>query len=149
MGFPKGEKFLTSAAIAAKIFLALIIFSIILSVVFNSVGGNDLEPVREVAQALAAASPITFAYFFVVRVFAEEFFFRAFLVPRIGVIGSSILFGAAHFTYGSWAEVVGALVLGLVLSVSYRQFGKIVPNFIAHMLYNLIAVLTLVTVRGM
>lgn len=79
------------------------------------------------------------AYFLVARVFAEEFFFRAFLVPRIGVIGSSLAFGLAHITYGSAAEVIGAVVLGAILGIAYSQKKSLLANFLGHFLYNALA----------
>ncbi|HLC92831.1 MAG TPA: CPBP family intramembrane glutamic endopeptidase [archaeon] len=146
LGFPKNRKWFNEALAAGKIFLALIFFSIIFSVIFTLAGTNDLEPVQQVAKSLAAGSPFVLAYFFIVRVFAEEFLFRAFLVPRIGVVLSAALFGIAHLSYGSVAEAVGAFALGIILGIAYKQNKSIVPNFIAHMLYNFVAVISLLNI---
>jgi len=81
------------------------------------------------------------AYFLVARVFIEEFFFRAFLVPRIGIIGSSMAFGIAHSGYGSLQVVAGVTVLGVVLAVAFRQYKSLAANFFAHMAYNAVIVL--------
>jgi membrane protease YdiL (CAAX protease family) len=71
---------------------------------------------------------------------SEELFFRAFLVPRSGILGSSALFAIIHAIYGSMAGVGGAFVLGLVLAWGYRQLKDPVPCIIAHMLFNLLSV---------
>ncbi len=139
LGFPAKQGWAEGAIISAKIFLALIVYSLLLAVIFSFVYPNGLESVKQVASTLAATSPILLIYFFVVRVFAEEFFFRAILVPRIGIVASGILFGLAHIGYGSAAEVIGAYALGIILGIAYKQYRSIVPNFIAHMLYNFVA----------
>ena len=127
-----------------KIFLALFIYSIILSVTLLALGINDFQGVENVLTQLISLSPFLLIYLFIIRVFLEEWFFRAFLVPRTGVILSSIIFGLLHFGYDSIGEVIGAILLGMVLAVSYNQHKKIIPNFIAHLLYNLIVVLVMV-----
>ena len=128
-----------------KIFLALFIYSILLSITLITLGINDFQGVETVLKQLLALSPLILIYLFVVRVFLEEWFFRAFLVPRTGVIISSVLFGLLHFGYNSTGEIIGAIVLGAVLALSYNQHKKIMPNFIAHLLYNLIVVLVMVS----
>jgi len=127
-----------------KIFLALFIYSIILSVTLLALGINDFQGVENVLTQLISLSPFLLIYLFIIRVFLEEWFFRAFLVPRTGVILSNIIFGLLHFGYDSIGEVIGAILLGMVLAVSYNQHKKIIPNFIAHLLYNLIVVLVMV-----
>jgi len=91
-----------------------------------------------------AFSPLLLIYFFIVRVFLEEYFFRAFLVPRVGVVVSSVLFGLTHYGYGSAGEIIGAIVLGMILAIAYKQHGRILPNYIGHLLYNLVAISFLV-----
>ena len=127
-----------------KIFLALFIYSILLSITLLTLGINDFQGVETVLKQLLALSPLILIYLFVVRVFLEEWFFRAFLVPRTGVIISSVLFGLLHFGYNSQGEIIGAILLGMVLALSYNQHKKILPNFIAHLLYNLVVVLVMV-----
>lgn len=124
----------------AKILACLIGISLLLSIVLFLLGINDFGPVEMTINALMGLNPLILVYLFVVRIFAEEFFFRAFLVPRAGILASSILFGALHYGYGSVAEVIGAFVLGLVLAYFYKRNGKIVPNYIAHLLYNFIII---------
>ena len=122
-----------------KIFAALVIFSVLFSIALSFSGINDIGKVEDAVGAIFSYSPLWLMYFMVVRVFAEEFFFRAFLVPRIGVMGSSIAFAIAHLGYGSVAEVLGALVLGAILAIAYKENRQIVPNYMAHLLYNVVA----------
>ena len=120
---------------------ALMIVSLLLGIIFIYTQTNDFEPVQDTLTKVFAISPFVIVYFFVIRIFFEEWFFRAFLVPRIGVIGSSVLFGIAHLGYGSFSEIAGAMVLGTVLALFYKYNRQIVPNYVAHLLYNATVVL--------
>ena len=139
LGFLKSDP-MAGALLAGKILLALIIFSFLLSFIFTLLQVNDLGKVEGAIAGVLSTSPLWMAYFLIVRVFTEEFFFRSFLVPRIGVVGSSVAFAISHVGYGSIAEILGAFVLGGILAIAYRDSGKITPNYIAHMLYNVFAI---------
>ncbi len=104
--------------------------------------GNDLE---KVAQALEGwkSAPLLLAYLIVVRPFAEEVFFRAFLVPLTGVPISALFFGLAHYGYGSVVQIAGAFVLGLVLAFWFQKRKNLSENWVAHMAYNAFAALSL------
>jgi membrane protease YdiL (CAAX protease family) len=80
-------------------------------------------------------------YLFVIRVFLEEWFFRGFLVNRIGVYLSSLLFAIGHISYGSIVEVIGAFILGVVLGKYYLKTKNLWVNYLAHFLYNFSAFL--------
>jgi len=41
-------------------------------------------------------------------------------------------------------EVFGAVVLGGVLAKAFEKNGNLIPNILAHMVYNLIFVVTLI-----
>lgn len=74
---------------------------------------------------------------------SEELFFRAMLVPRAGVILSSVLFGLMHVAYGSIVEIAGAALIGLVLAIIYKASRSITPCLIIHILYNLISIIAM------
>ncbi len=137
-GFRKAAP--SDIVLSAKILLCLIIYSALLSLAFYFLNLNDFAGVEKAAGIIAAA-PVTLAYYMTVRVFAEEFFFRAFLVPRTGVIASSIVFGLSHSAYGSTGEVIGAIVLGAILGIAYRENRLLAANFAGHALYNLAAII--------
>ncbi|MDD3177981.1 MAG: CPBP family intramembrane metalloprotease [Candidatus ainarchaeum sp.] len=97
---------------------------------------NDLHLVGDIIISF----PIFYIiYLFVIRVFLEEWFFRAFLTKKTGIVISSLIFGFAHFSYGSIFEIIGAFLLGLLLSYNYKKNKNIFPNYIAHLLYNFTA----------
>jgi len=77
---------------------------------------------------------------------AEEVFFRGFLLGRIGIVLSSLLFALAHFTYGSVAEFAVAFTAGLAFAVMKRRSGSLIPAITAHALFNFVTVLILYVV---
>ncbi len=104
-------------------------------------GVSDLNLVGE---KILKFSPFLILYLFIIRGFLEEWFFRGFLMPRIGVIFSSLLFALGHLAYGSIIEVLGAFVLGVLLARMYQKTGNLWPNILAHILYNVAIYLILV-----
>jgi hypothetical protein len=65
---------------------------------------------------------------------SEELFFRGVLLPEIGLVASSVIFGALHALaplYALWAGVTGAGFAVLTI-----QEGSLVVAIIAHATYN-------------
>jgi len=73
----------------------------------------------------------------------EELLFRALLVPRVGVVLSSLIFGALHLAYGSVVEVVGVTLVGVVLAIVYQRSKSITPCILVHLIYNLLSIAAL------
>jgi membrane protease YdiL (CAAX protease family) len=73
--------------------------------------------------------------------FTEELFFRGVLLPEIGLVASSLCFGALHAlcrVYFAWATLVGAAFGALALTT-----GSLIPAIVAHATYNFGALLIL------
>ncbi len=71
----------------------------------------------------------------------EELFFRGILLPEIGLVASSLCFGALHAlcrVYFAWATLVGAAFGALALTS-----GSLIPAMVAHATYNFGALLIL------
>jgi membrane protease YdiL (CAAX protease family) len=83
----------------------------------------------------------TILYLFVFRTFLEEWFFRSFLVSRVGVFISSFIFALAHIGYGSIIELIGAFTLGFLLSKIYSINKNIFCTYIPHFIYNSLVLL--------
>jgi membrane protease YdiL (CAAX protease family) len=68
----------------------------------------------------------------------EEILFRGALVPAMGVVLSSVLFGALHQLRGrsrlSWVGF--ATVVGLLFAMLFRATGSLVGPILAHALVN-------------
>jgi len=113
----------------------LLLLFLALNVFFTLVNFNDLSKVYETVKEISLPFMI---YLLVVRVTAEEIFFRGLLVQKIGVLYSTALFAVAHALYGSVIEVIGAFVLGLVLATTFNKTKELLPNILGHMAYNAI-----------
>lgn len=70
---------------------------------------------------------------------AEEVFFRGWLLPAIGLIPSSLIFGALHYaprTRGMWIWIPMAIGMGLVFGLMFKTFGTLTAPALAHFVIN-------------
>ncbi|MBU0532077.1 CPBP family intramembrane metalloprotease [Candidatus Micrarchaeota archaeon] len=121
-------------------FILVIFVLLFLGVVATLTGFNDQEAVYEKVADLPVYI-LLFAIF--LAPITEELFFRALLVPRIGIIFSAILFGLMHVSYGSVIEIVGAGLIGVVLAIMFRISKSITPCIIIHVTYNLFSIIVM------
>jgi len=124
-----------------KLFIVLFATFLALSIILQLIGINDLNKVDSIVGANIANGAIFYVLLLVIVVFIEEFFFRAFLQNVIGLAPSTIVFTAAHFTYGSIAELIGVFVLGLILAYWYKKNNSIIQNYLGHLFYNAFAII--------
>ena len=93
------------------------------------------EDLRPMARALGTGAIVPIA---LASSIGEEVLFRGALVPWLGVIASSVLFGALHQMRGrsrlSW--VVFAAVVGLMFGGLFRATGSLLGPIVAHALIN-------------
>jgi membrane protease YdiL (CAAX protease family) len=134
MGFPgslRANVLYTAGGLAA-VFAAVFL----LSMIALFLGFNDQA---KVTQKVAGLPLWVLAMAVVIAPVSEELLFRALLVPRIGVLFSSILFGMLHLAYGSVVEVAGVAMVGIVLALVLRFSKSITPCILIHMAYNLLS----------
>ena len=132
--------FKNDAKTTIKLIFTMFIAASIISIMFYNAGLNDLSKVDQVISGFGFS---TLLYLVIVRATAEEIFFRGFLVKRIGVIASTIIFAALHFGYGSITEIIGALYLGFILAYVFSKNKSIIPNIFAHVFFNILSVFIL------
>jgi membrane protease YdiL (CAAX protease family) len=93
------------------------------------------EDLRPVARALGPRAVLPIA---IASSVGEEILFRGALVPLLGVIGSSLLFGLLHQVRGrsriSWAAF--ATVAGLAFAALFRTTGSLLGPIVAHAAIN-------------
>jgi len=102
---------------------------------------NDLKKVSEIVMDELLTNPENFLLTLVIVLFIEEFFFRAFLTTRTGIIPSTILFSIAHIGYGSLAEIIGVFFLGLILAYWFKRNKSIIQNYFGHLIYDIFAIM--------
>jgi membrane protease YdiL (CAAX protease family) len=68
----------------------------------------------------------------------EELLFRGLLVPAVGVVASSIVFGALHQIGGRarWAWMGWATVMGLLFGTVFAATGSLAGPLVAHLAIN-------------
>ncbi|HJX28802.1 MAG TPA: CPBP family intramembrane glutamic endopeptidase, partial [Thermoanaerobaculia bacterium] len=66
----------------------------------------------------------------------EEWFFRGFLQPRMGILLSTVLFALAHFSYGQPFMLVGITLLSLIYGLLVKWRQNIWPAIAAHTLFD-------------
>lgn len=123
------------------------------------------EKLREPAQELSSQAGDDLG-FFVLAVFLvvgapviEELFYRGLLLrslerrfnPAIAIVGSGLLFGAAHVrpdAIGWLAQMPALAGFGMVLAVVAHRAKRLGPGIIAHAVFNLVTVLILFANRS-
>ncbi|MFH0905830.1 MAG: CPBP family intramembrane glutamic endopeptidase [archaeon] len=119
-----------------RLFFFIALANFVIGIILIISGVLDTKAVSDIVLSIP---PLLLFYYFVIRVFLEEWLFRAFLTPKLGPIITNILFAAGHIGYGSISEIVVAFFLGVVLSVYYLKTKNLYSNYFAHLLYNLIS----------
>jgi membrane protease YdiL (CAAX protease family) len=68
----------------------------------------------------------------------EELLFRGLLVPAVGVVASSVVFGALHQIRGQarWAWMTWAAVMGLLFGAVFAATGSLAGPLVAHVAIN-------------
>lgn len=66
----------------------------------------------------------------------EEAFFRGFLQPRVGWVGSSAMFALGHFSYGMPFMIVGVLTISLVIGRTFARRDDLLPCIVAHGVFD-------------
>ena len=126
--------------IGAALFALVVFIGALLQEVSNATG----IPLPTNVAALLSGMPLSFLVFsFIVAPVNEEVLFRGFLVPRVGILFSALLFAIPHLlAYSSVSELAAALAFGIAAGYVFRKTGSLYPSIMAHMLVNLLAVLS-------
>jgi membrane protease YdiL (CAAX protease family) len=80
----------------------------------------------------------------------EELIFRGYLLPRLemllknsylAILISSLIFGLAHYGYGTIQNMLDPFVIGLVLATYYWRYRNIKVTIIFHFLWDLVGLI--------
>jgi membrane protease YdiL (CAAX protease family) len=97
-----------------------------------------------VAQTLHGFPLYALAFAALIAPINEEILFRGFMVPRIGIVLSALVFSLFHLSYGSWIEFGATLWFGLVAGYAFKRTRSLYPSILTHMLVNTLTVILLV-----
>lgn len=121
---------------AARIFLVFIASMVLFSIALSLAGFTEPDKVREVITRQSA-----FALLLTVTVapVAEELLFRSYLVPRVGVLLSSLVFSGLHWWYGSLTEMAAAFLFAVIAGADFRKNKNVYACILAHAAFNALA----------
>jgi len=141
LGLSRNGLTIRNLAIGVLIFLTILA----LAVVFGLVSKETGIQLPTNVDMLLSGMPLYFLVFAsIVAPFNEEILFRGFLVGRIGVILSALVFAAPHYVgYSSVSEFAAALVFGLIAGVVFKRTRSLYPSILAHVLINVLAVVSI------
>ncbi len=141
LGLSRGALSLRNLGLGLLLFAAVLVVEIAIGT-FQAVTGISLP--TNTAAVFAGMPAYFLAFAVMVAPFDEEVLFRGFLVPRIGIIASALLFALLHLlSYLSVSEFIAALAFGLMAGYAYRRTGSLYVSITAHMLVNLLGLLAL------
>lgn len=76
----------------------------------------------------------------------EEAFFRGWLQKRVGLVASTVLFAAAHASYGQPFLIIGVAVISLVIGTIFYKTRNLIPCMIAHGVFDSIQLFVIVPI---
>ena len=111
------------------LFLATVLAINIVATGLAAIGISDEGKVAKV---------VAFVLLFAVTIgpIGEELLFRGYLAKKTGILASSVMFGLAHYFYGSVVEMAAAVTIGLILAAYVKYEGNVYPAIAVHMVYN-------------
>lgn len=131
---------LKAAAIGLALFLAIFLLQLAFSV-FQVVTHIPLP--TNVSMVLSGMPIYLLVFAAAVAPIDEEILFRGFLVPRIGIIPSALIFAAFHISYISISEFTAAFLFGLIAGYAFKKTRSLYTTIIGHALVNIVTILVL------
>ncbi|MEM3841182.1 MAG: type II CAAX endopeptidase family protein [Candidatus Micrarchaeaceae archaeon] len=126
--------------IGIGIFLIILLLEIATGII-SSITGIPLP--TNVGATLAGFPLFFYIFTFTIAPIDEEILFRGFLVPRIGIFFSSLIFAILHFGYGSIVEFIAAFIFGIIAGYAFKKTKSLYATIIAHALVNFLSILIL------
>lgn len=140
--------------VACQLLLVPAVFTLVELLAPNGDLGNQAEDLT--GDAGGAAFLVKVVVFVVLAPLAEELYFRGLLLrsvvrrygPSIGIVASSVCFGAAHISFQGTGEAAAALFLalagfGAVLAALAVRFRRLGPSIVTHMAFNAVTMVAL------
>jgi len=130
--FPLG----TGAALLAGVLVALAVIASTRVLVRKTKWARTLH--AEFREVLGPLRSTEIAVFALSSGIAEEMLFRGAMQPALGLVLSSLLFGAVHMgpIRRFWPWTLWATVMGFVFAVLFAATGELLAPVVAHVLIN-------------
>jgi uncharacterized protein len=150
IGYSRPQSWWASAALGAVLGIALKL--LMKSVVMPLFGADPVNHAFHYLSHNQAAIPATLYAMIIGAGFGEETFFRGYLFERLGklfgksrsakiaiVLGTSIVFGLAHYSVQGLAGTEQATIVGLVFASIFASTGRLWMLMCAHAAFDLTA----------
>jgi uncharacterized protein len=165
MGFPARREWWAEIRSSIGFGLALypamvFVVGVILAVLLGVVSGERVEAPEQVPSEPSTVTLIvTVAYGIVIAPLNEELFFRGVLFRAVrdryglvsGLLASGVGFGLIHFLDADWQDallLMGVMFFnGVALAWWYERRGTIVAPIVAHVVFNVIGLTLIFTLR--
>lgn len=134
----------------AKIFLTLFLMLFLVTLPLKINGVNEYSPKMEQTVILLKKNNLLLLFTVFTAGITEELINRGYIHSRlealtnnknVAIIVSSLLFGILHYTYGTFYQIIGPFVIGLVFAFYYSKYRNIKILIICHILWDLMALL--------
>jgi membrane protease YdiL (CAAX protease family) len=140
LGLKTSSLRLRAVAIGIALFVSIFLLQVIFSV-FQIVTHIPLP--TNVSMALQGMPIYLLVFAAIIAPIDEEILFRGFLVPRIGIIPSALIFAAFHISYLSISEFIAAFIFGLLAGYAFKRTKSLYTTIIGHALVNIVTILVL------
>lgn len=149
--FHKTHYFFKQGLLAA---ITIILSTAFISFLFSQFG----ESTRQSPYAYMPEDKIKAIIFLAIFIapIIEEIFFRGFMQPALikmlgafpGILITALVFGISHSQYLEYnAALVAVTTIGLILGITKYYTNSIMPGIFAHLLNNLLAALSLISLK--
>jgi len=133
------------AKLVVIILLILFVGSMMIGVILKFTGFNmNNDKIAHLLNILKANKLMIFVLS-ASAAFTEELIFRGYLLSRLqllindtyhSIVISAILFGIAHYNYGTMKQLLGTFFIGIVLAFYYDKYRNIKVVIVCHFLWD-------------
>lgn len=130
-------------AIGFLCFIFILLLNLALTSILKYMQVDIKNPVAEkIAMSL---SPASIVFVSILQSTGEEIFFRGFLLRKFqeklswlaAIAITSLLFGLAHLSYGTWYQVLMPTIIGLLLGYTVIKTESLYSSITAHVTLNM------------
>jgi len=126
------------------LFLAVMALLFAQAIIFALLGLSDTSKVEAV---LSKQTTLGLLAVLLIAPIGEELLFRGYLLRKIGLVASSVLFAALHWGFGSVQELAAALTAALLFGWYVQKNKLLLPAMVAHALVNAYSVVVVFFVK--
>ena len=136
LAFPHQKRWWLVAVLGIGVFIAV---AFAIEAVANVVSPSQQKQVSDVTTVLFSHfnNPAAIIFLGVLAAVVEETLFRGALLPRFGIVISSILFAALHTQYAVSFATLEVFTLGLGLGWLRVRAASVVPGMVTHAGYDI------------